>query len=90
VRGLLADYYASPDTWSVPHALDRVINAINQWLAGQAVSQQRREGQQTTLSALVLHGRTGYIAHVGDSRGYLMRGGRLRRREVATGVGRQP
>ena len=28
VRGLLADYYATPDTWPVTQALDRVIKAI--------------------------------------------------------------
>jgi protein phosphatase len=49
VRGLLADFYASPDTWSVTHALDRVIHAINHCLVGQAVSQRGQEGLQTTL-----------------------------------------
>src|SRR5437660_860688 len=32
VRGLLADYYATPDTWSVPQSLDAVANATNLWL----------------------------------------------------------
>src|SRR5262245_55143645 len=32
VRGLLSDYYATPETWSVAHALDKVIYANNQWL----------------------------------------------------------
>jgi protein phosphatase len=79
VRGLLADYYATPDTWTVPHSLDRVINAVNQWLIGQAVTHRGHDGLQTTLSALALRGRFFYVAHVGDSRIYLLRGGRLRR-----------
>lgn len=81
VRGLVSDYYATPETWTVPHALDRVINAVNQWLVNQARS-HREDGLQTTLSALVLRGRRCYIAHVGDSRIYLLRGGRLRRLTV--------
>jgi serine/threonine protein phosphatase PrpC len=79
VRGLLGDYYATPDTWTVTHALDRVINAVNQWLVSQA---RGHDGLQTTLSALVLRGRWFHVAHVGDSRIYLLRGGRLRRLTV--------
>jgi protein phosphatase len=82
VRGLLADYYATPDTWTVPHALDRVLNAVNQWLIGQAVSERGHDGLQTTLSVLVLRGRWFHVAHVGDSRIYLLRGGRLRKLTV--------
>jgi protein phosphatase len=82
VRGLLADYYATPDTWSVPHALDRVINAVNQWLIGQAVTLRGQHGLQSTLSTIVFRGRRFYVAHVGDSRVYLLREGRLRRLTV--------
>lgn len=32
VRGLLADYYATPDTWPVTQSLDRVLKAINSWV----------------------------------------------------------
>jgi len=79
VRGLLSDYYATPDTWAVPHALDKVINANNQWLLGQASSQRELAGMATTLSALVLRGRRYYVAHIGDSRVYLLRHDRLTR-----------
>lgn len=78
VRGVLSDYYATPDTWSVPHALDRVIQSINRWVMGQARS-ERESGGASTLSVLVLRGRRWYIAHVGDSRIYLLREGKLRR-----------
>ena len=79
VRGLLADYYATPDTWAVPHALDRVLNANNQWLLAQAVAHRELAGMATTLTALVLRGRRYVLAHVGDSRAYLWRDGRLAR-----------
>ena len=77
VRGLLADYYATPDTWTVPHALDRVLQAVNQWLFGRSGANRELAGMATTLSALVVRGRHYYVAHVGDSRIYLMRNGRL-------------
>ena len=57
VRGLLSDYYATPETWTVPHALDKVLNANNLWLLGQASAQRELAGMATTLSALVLRGR---------------------------------
>ena len=79
VRGLLSDYYATPDTWTVPHALDKVISANNQWLLGQASAQRELAGMATTLSALVLRGRRYYSAHIGDSRIYLLRKDRLAR-----------
>lgn len=71
VRGLLADYYATPDTWEPALALQRVIQSLNRWLSGQA----GRAGQTlaTTLSALVLRGHRYAIAHVGDTRIYRLR-----------------
>lgn len=79
VRGLLADYYATPDTWSVPLALDRVLNANNRWLIAQGAAHRELAGMATTLSALVLRGARYYIAHIGDSRIYLLRDRNLTR-----------
>lgn len=78
VRSLLNDYYATPDTWSVPHSLDKVITAANRWLYAQSQKRAQAAGMATTLSALVLRGRRWHTAHVGDSRIYLLRGGALR------------
>jgi serine/threonine protein phosphatase PrpC len=36
VRGLLSDYYATPDTWSVPHALEKVVVPLNRWVMAEA------------------------------------------------------
>lgn len=81
VRGLLADYYATPDTWAIPHALDKVLQAINRWLLAQSFSRNdsRHDTRRlmSTLSALVLHGDRYVIGHVGDSRIYLFRDERL-------------
>lgn len=75
VRGLLADYYATPDTWEVTHALNVVLTAINRWLIAHATTRRDLAGMSSTLSALVLRGNRYYLAHVGDSRIYRLRNG---------------
>ncbi len=42
-------------------------------------SHRGRTGMATTLVSAIVAGNNAYIAHVGDSRAYLLRGGRLRR-----------
>ncbi|HJV27047.1 MAG TPA: protein phosphatase 2C domain-containing protein [Aromatoleum sp.] len=79
VRGLLADYYATPDTWSVEKSIDTVVGAINRWLLSQSAKSRDYAGMATTLTAVVLRGRRYYVAHVGDSRAYLWHEGALRR-----------
>ena len=77
VRSLLADYYSTPDTWSVPQALDKVIVALNRWLYAHSRRAPDTAGMATTLSALVLRGRRYVIGHVGDTRVYRWRDGEL-------------
>ncbi len=77
VRGLLADYYATPDTWAVAHSLDKVIGALNRWLYAHSRRARETAGMATTLSALVVRGRRYVIAHVGDTRVYRLRDGRF-------------
>ena len=79
VRGLLSDYYATPDTWAIPKALDMVLQALNRWLYAQAQKQQQNVGMATTLTAIVMRGSRYTYAHVGDSRLYLLRDGELSR-----------
>jgi serine/threonine protein phosphatase PrpC len=79
VRGLLADYYATPDTWPVTQSLDRVIQALNGWVQKQGSVRPELSGMATTLTALVLRGRSYYFSHVGDTRLYLLRAGVLAR-----------
>ncbi len=79
VRGLLADYYATPDTWPVTQALDRVLQATNSWVQRQSSVRPELAGMATTLTAIVLRGRSYYFAHAGDSRLYLLRSGAMSR-----------
>lgn len=77
VRSLLADYYATPDTWGVPQSLDKIVAALNRWLYAHSRRAREAAGMATTLSAIVLRGRRYVIAHVGDTRIYRLRGGEL-------------
>ncbi len=79
VRGLLTDYYATPDTWQVTQGLDKVIKAINSWVNKQGSTRAQRGGMATTLTTLVVRGNFYYFSHVGDSRLYRLRGDEFKR-----------
>src|SRR5690606_16679599 len=79
VRSLLADYYATPQTWGVEKSVEAVLGAVNRWLLGQSAKSCDYAGMATTLTAVVLRGRRYHVAHVGDSRAYRWRDGQLLR-----------
>ncbi len=55
------------------HAVQKACARIHE----EAQNDAAKRGMGTTLSALLVIGQQGFIAHVGDSRIYLMRGGRV-------------
>lgn len=73
LQALAMDYYATPATWGVAQALDRLLLAQNRWLRAQGAGQPLL----TTLSALVIRGRRFTLAHVGDCRVYRWASGKL-------------
>jgi serine/threonine protein phosphatase PrpC len=78
ITGFIADYYSTPDTWSVKQSGGKVLTAINVWLCGQ--SHQFREmsrGFATTFSAVIIKSVTAHLFHVGDARIYLFRNNTL-------------
>ncbi|WP_458370923.1 protein kinase domain-containing protein [Pseudomonas fluorescens] len=75
LQALALDYYATPETWSVAQALDRLLLAQNRWLQANGGGQPLL----TTLSALVLRGRRFTLAHVGDCRVYRWHADQLQR-----------
>lgn len=78
VLALTADYHSTPATWDTTVALDRLIGAHNAWLCDHNRRRQVfREASlgMTTLTALVLKGHGYTLAHVGDTRAWLIRGG---------------
>jgi len=78
IRTVTSDYYATPDTWEPLTSLDKVLTAANRWLIAQASANSDMVGMATTLSLLVLRGQRYYYAHVGDTRIYLLRDGKLK------------
>lgn len=75
VISLVNDFHAAPATWETTVALDRLLGAHNAWLVDH---NRRRSGDAsglTTLTAVVLRGHTWTVAHVGDTRAWLLRGG---------------
>ena len=76
VNGFLADYFSTPESWTVKTSAQKILSALNHWLHGQG---QRRfnshKGMVTTLTAMVLKSNTGHIFHIGDTRIYRLRNG---------------
>ena len=77
VMALVEDYFAAPATWDTTVVLDRVISAHNSWLS--AHNRRNLEAAMSTLTAVALRGHTWTLAHVGDTRAYLLRGDECRR-----------
>ncbi len=78
ITGFLADYFSTPETWSVKKSVQQVLTALNGWLYNQGKHERNRHrGHVTTLSALILKSTTCHVIHIGDSRIYQLREGYL-------------
>ncbi|MBV1961714.1 MAG: protein kinase [Immundisolibacteraceae bacterium] len=78
VSNFLSDYYSTPDSWSVKSSAVKILTALNRWLYSQGQSiYGSSHGLVSTLSALVLKSTTAHIFHVGDTRVFLLRDGKL-------------
>ena len=78
VLSLVEDFFGAPATWDTTVVLDRIISAHNSWLVAH---NRRTSGRaaMSTLTAVVLRGQSWTLAHVGDTRAYLLRGNEFRR-----------
>ncbi|WP_273149326.1 bifunctional protein-serine/threonine kinase/phosphatase [Methylophaga thiooxydans] len=81
VNSFIADYYATPDSWSVQTSGHRVLQSINSWLYGQTRNSEFRydmdQGYVCTFSGLVFKANKAYLFHIGDSRIFRLRNNRL-------------
>ncbi|WP_445777662.1 protein kinase domain-containing protein [Shewanella sp.] len=78
VSNFLADYYSTPESWSVQTSSAKVLSALNRWLYGLGQDyRDARRGFVCTFSALVFKSCTVHMLHVGDSRIYRFRRGEL-------------
>ena len=74
IKKMLAAYYGSRAD-DVPAALTEAVQAANEHVFQVAAAVPGRSGMGTTLTALALVQDRAYLAHVGDSRAYLIRNG---------------
>jgi protein phosphatase len=76
VRTILA-FYATETGADRAKALARAFHEANQTILQEAVADSTLFGMGTTCTALALHQGRAYFAHVGDSRCYLLRKGKI-------------
>ncbi|MDX1695969.1 MAG: bifunctional protein-serine/threonine kinase/phosphatase [Ketobacteraceae bacterium] len=78
VTQFLSDYFQTPDTWSVSHAGQRILTAINLKLYRKSHEYLTEDkGFLCTFSGVVVKSRVAHLFHAGDSRIYRLRGGNL-------------
>src|SRR5437773_1358348 len=70
--------YGETDGETPLEDLAHAIEIANRVIHDQAQADPDLRGMGTTCTALVLREREGYLAHVGDSRAYVVRGGAIR------------
>lgn len=81
VQEFIDEYYTTKNTWSVQKSAAKVLNALNAWFCAQNRANANEADDAalvSTFSALVIKGQTAHIFHIGDSRVYLLRGGKIR------------
>lgn len=71
--------FKPPENGDPAGALAEALEGINRAVYKRSVADPSCEGMGTTLTVLLITGDTAYIGHVGDSRAYLVRDGRLHR-----------
>ncbi|WP_375195397.1 protein kinase [Sphingobium sp.] len=76
VRALIEGLYDQPDTIGTRAAVQRVMGPFNRWLAAMGRTETMAHAA-TTFTAFVLKGRRAHVCHVGDSRAWHYRAGRL-------------
>lgn len=73
-HGLLPD--------EVPSALNEAIHTANRKIVATTEQNPEQRGMSTTIVVAAVFGRTLFIAHIGDSRAYLIRGNEIHRLTV--------
>jgi len=79
VKAFIDDYLSTPMSWSVQTSGERIIKSLNSWLYNQGQIRYASElSLATTLAILILKSTTAHVFHVGDSRVYRIRDGKIK------------
>lgn len=79
VTQFINDYYCTPESWSVKHSANKVLTSLNSWLYRHSSQDNlRHNGFITTFSSIIFKSTSAYLFHVGDSRIYRYRAGKLK------------
>lgn len=78
VETLQQTYFGAARSEPVPEALRRAVHTANEAVHRESRLSAGEPPMGTTLTALVIHGAQAFLAHVGDSRAFLVRGRRIR------------
>lgn len=76
VHALVEGFYMQPDTIGPAAAVQRAMAPYNRWLVAMGRTESMAHAA-TTFTSVVLKGRRGHVLHVGDSRAWHYRNGRL-------------
>jgi len=76
-KTIIKSYYADPSP-DVRGSLIRAVFEANSLIFDAAQAITERSGMGTTYTGVVIRGDTAFFVHVGDSRGYLIRDGKIR------------
>ncbi len=74
----LQERLAQTGSMQLPRLLAEAVAAAHSAILGRAAADPALTGMGTTLEILLVREGKGLLCHVGDSRGYLLRAGRLR------------
>jgi protein phosphatase len=91
IHTLLRTYRDSPAKWGASKRLYRAAQQANIEVYDRAIVVTELRGMATTLTALVIDGAEAEAVHVGDSRLYLVRGGKIEQKskDHTVAAGRQ-
>ena len=78
LEAFIETYYADEESDSIEASLRNAVLVASECVRAEAKSDPELKEMGSTLTAAVFVGQTVYIAHVGDSRAYLLRGGELK------------
>jgi serine/threonine protein phosphatase PrpC len=77
VRSFIEGHLGQNETLGIHRSSARTVEAFNSWAHSIGRTDEKLAGMACTLTALVLRGRQVHVIHVGDTRAYRWRDGRL-------------